>query len=416
MPVHDRRYAHDRSARARHQQRAGSRSPVPAATPVIRIVLVALVTLAGFAELAGCGAGAPPPVTGVSTPAPSTTTVTGTRASAPPSGSTGPAATSGSATTPVPTATALPTGTAVPFRTVATDSARGRRIGVIGPAASDSFSGAIVDSVVAQLTTAGAAVTRCDPGDDAALVLDCARRLGTQQVAGWIVVQAGNLGDALCAAGPARVPLITVGTAPLRCETAWVGADDHRAGTLAGDALGRAAAGKGHCADARLVIVTDSAENPVSDARVAGIRAGFAGRCPGTTTTPTTIDAATQDRAFLAFRAVLDAVPASGQVLVAAVNDPAALGVAAAVPDRRADRVVLVAVGGDLRARCSLATTRFWLGDAALFPDRYGEVVVPALLDALRGAAVPPAMYVVPTFLTAGTVSTYYPHDACPGP
>jgi ribose transport system substrate-binding protein len=315
-----------------------------------------------------------------------------------------------------PTATALPTGTAVPFRTVSPGSARGQRIGVIGPVASDSFSGAIVDSVVNQLTLAGAVVSRCDPGDDAALVLDCARRLATQRVAGWIVVQAGNLGDALCAAGPAGVPLVTVGTAPLSCETAWVGADDHRAGALVGDALGRHAATQGRCLDARLVIVADSAENPVSDTRVAGIRAGFAARCPGATTMPTTIDAATQDRAFVAFRAVLDAVPADGTVLVAAVNDSAALGAAAAVPDRRSDRVTLAAVGGGLRARCSLATTRFWLGDAALFPDRYGEVVVPALLDALRGAPTPPAMYVVPTFLTAGTVSTYYPHDTCPVP
>lgn len=314
----------------------------------------------------------------------------------------------------MPTATALPTGTVEPFRTVAKNSADGRRIGLIGPTSSDPFAKAVADSVVGQLVTAGAVLIRCDPGEDANLVLDCARRLAIQKVDGWIVVQAGNLGDALCAAGPTDVPLIAVGSAPMTCETGWVAADDRRAGMQVGAALGQVARASTDCVGQTLMLVGDLSAGPVSMARLDGVRAGFADRCPQVAAEPKMLDAGTQDRAFKAFRTALDALPADSRVLVGSVTDAAALGIAAAIPADRADMVTLAAVGGDHRARCEMAVNHAWLGDAALFPDRYGEVVVPVLLDALDGRAVPPAMYVTTNFLTAANFAGLYPNDECP--
>jgi ribose transport system substrate-binding protein len=314
----------------------------------------------------------------------------------------------------VATATAVPTGTVVPFRTVPANSAVGRRIGLIGPAGSDPFSRAVTESVVTQLTTTGASLISCDPGDDASLVLDCARRFVTQQVDGWIVVQAGNLGEALCAAGPANVPLFTVGGAPLACETAWVGADDRRAGSLVGTVLGRHARGVG-CADVRLVIVANSAAGPVSAARVAGITEGVTAACPDVADEAITLDAPSQDRAYADFTTALSTIGSEQRVVVGAVNDAAAQGVAAAIPDDRAGTIVVAGIGGDQRARCEIRTQHGWIGDAALFPERYGEVVVPALLDALNGAPVPPAMYVQTRFLTATSVNRYYDRTECQG-
>ncbi len=95
------------------------------------------------------------------------------------------------------------------------------------------------------------------------------------------------------------------------------------------------------------------------------------------------------------------------------MNDAAAQGVVAAIPDERAGTVVVAGIGGDQRARCAIRAHRGWVGDAALFPDRYGEVVVPALLDALDGRPVPPAMYVDTRFLTAASLDHYYDADEC---
>ena len=260
-------------------------------------------------------------------------------------------------TSPASSSTAAPvsptptTGTVVPFRTVAPGSATGKRFGLVSPAGSDPFGKAVTDSVVAQVDGAGAELIRCDPGADEALVLDCARRMTTQQVDGWIVVQPGDLGEALCAAGPSDVPLIVVAAAPVSCETAAVGADDRRAGFLVGTALGEIARTRSHCAPDAFLIATNSEADTISTLRVEGIRAGYADICPGSITKGLVMDAVTQDRAYQAFTTALTALPNDAEILVAAVNDGAALGVAAAIPDARTTHVSLAGIGADQRAQ-----------------------------------------------------------------
>ena len=309
---------------------------------------------------------------------------------------------------------APPPGTVVPFRTVAADSAVGKRIGLVAPTGSDPFGKAVTESVVAQVKTAGAELIRCDPGDNPTLVLDCARRMATEHVDGWIVVQPGDLGRALCDIGPKDVPLIAIAAAPIGCQSADVGADDQQAGFLIGQELGQASRSHSGCAHDAFIIVTNSAAATVSTQRIEGIRAGFVTRCPGPIADEQILDAGTQDRAYHAFTTALTAAPDDAEILVAAVNDAAALGVVAAIPDSRADHITVAAIGADERARCGMVANPRWIGDAALFPDRYGDVAVPALLDAIHGQEVLPAMYVQTTFVTARTISDFYDVRDCP--
>jgi ribose transport system substrate-binding protein len=334
-----------------------------------------------------------------------------------PAGST--VATTTRATTPTATSTgtatsARPTGTVVPFRTVAPDSAVGKRVGLIAPTGSDAFGKAVTDSVAGQVKAAGAELVSCDPADDPALVLDCARRLTTEHVDGWIAVQPGDLGQALCDAGPAKVPLITIAATPGTCQTGSVGADDAHAGFLVGQALGRSPRNRSNCEHSVLVIVGNSASGSVGTERIAGIRRGFATECPQQIAPQQVLDAGTQDRAYDTFSAALAAVPADTDVLVAAVNDGAALGVVAAVPRSRSSHVVVAAIGADQRARCEILANPVWIGDAALFPDRYGDVAVPALLDAMKGKVVAANMYVSSTFVTSATLGDFYDVGDCP--
>lgn len=60
-------------------------------------------------------------------------------------------------------------------------------IGLVASTGSDPFRMAVTESLAAQLENAGAELITCDPGADTTLMLDCARRLATQQVDGWIV-------------------------------------------------------------------------------------------------------------------------------------------------------------------------------------------------------------------------------------
>lgn len=366
------------------------------------------VTIVIVLLLSGCSsrqAGKPPPteppvgstaITGPATTPAQTTTGTTT------------VATSGTATY------SRPPGTVVPFGTVTPGGAVGKRVGLIAPTGSDPFGKAVTDSVVGQLKAAGAELVSCDPGDDPALVLDCARRMETEHVDGWIAVQPGDLGQALCDAGPPDVPLVTIVATPGTCQTGSVGADDEQAGFLVGRALGLAPRNRSSCEHSALIIVGNSASGTVNTERIAGIRRGFSAECPQQITAPLVLDAGTQDRAYDTFSVALAAVPADADVLVAAVNDGVALGVVAAVPQSRSSHVVVAAIGADQRARCEIVVNPVWIGDAALFPDRYGDVAVPALLTAMTGKSVPANMYVPSTFVTSGTLGDFYDVSDCP--
>lgn len=325
-------------------------------------------------------------------------------------GSTEPTVTTESTTTQPP----LPEGTVVPFRPVTPDSAKGKRIGLLAPAGPDALGNAVTVSVTDQLDLAGAEVISCDPGEDAALVLDCARRLATQQVDGWIALQPGDLGDALCEAGPKDVPFIAIAASPASCQTAVVGADHRQAGFLVGAALGAESKKKSNCSFDALVIVTNGAADIVSANRVAGIRDGFATECPTTDDDETILDAGTREVAFKDFTTLLTGLPADADVLVAAVNDAAALGVSAAIPESRINHIRLAAIGADQQARCMIVADSPWIGDAALFPDRYGEVAVPALIDALAGRMPPRSLYIETTFVNSKNMSEFYNSEECP--
>jgi hypothetical protein len=208
--------------------------------------------------------------------------------------------------------------------------------------------------------------------------------------------------------------MIAIAASPLSCQTAGVGADDDRAGFLVGSVLGATPRNRSVCANSTLIVMADSAAGTVNTQRVAGILAGFDSQCPGTAAGARIIEAGTQDGAYDAFTAAITGLPAEADILVASVDDTAAQGVVAAIPQTRSARVTVAAIGADAHARCQMGVDPRWIGDAALFPDRYGDVVVPALLDALSGRQIPRSLFVRTTFLTAATISDFYDPGECP--
>lgn len=209
------------------------------------------------------------------------------------------------------------------------------------------------------------------------------------------------------------MPLIAI-AAPLSCQTAEVGADNRRAGFLVGSELGRTASLRPSCTKNSLVIVTNSATSTASEERAHGIRSGIETECPGLLPTELVLDVGPADRAHEEFAAALNALPDDTDILLGAVDDGVALSAVAAIPETRAPRTTIAAIGADQRARCEIVANPQWIGDAALFPDRYGDVAVPALLDALQGREIPPKMYVETAFVTADSLGQLYDLSDCP--
>jgi ribose transport system substrate-binding protein len=364
------------------------------------VIVVALLTVL----VAGCTGGSGPATTG-----------SGTTGS---TGSTGSTASSTSAPSSTPRSTPIPgttiasstvpagSGTPVPYRTVTSGSAEGVRIGLVAPSGSDPFSAEVATSIGERAKTAGITVISCDPGNDQALVLDCARRLATQQVQGWFLVRSAAPAEAVCAAAPKDAPLLVIASATLPCQTAEIGTDDTRAGELVGVALGQLAHDEANCEPGAIVLVADSANDPASARRIQGMQEALHTACPAAQ--PAVIDAGAQEGAHDKLQTALTALPVDSMILLGIVDDGLAQSIASGVPSDRMSHVYLAAVGADPRSRCDIIRNQQWLGDAALFPDRYGDVAVPALLDALAQRPVPPSMYVSPVFVTAVNLSRFY--------
>ncbi|NNG36895.1 hypothetical protein [Nakamurella aerolata] len=126
------------------------------------------------------------------------------------------------------------------------------------------------------------------------------------------------------------------------------------------------------------------------------------------------VNVAGQQGAFSRVGALLSGLPKARRVLIAGVNDGLVLGaLGAARTAGRTDQVFLAGLGADQRSRCEIATDPQWIGDGAFFPDRYGQLVLPYLIDAMNGARIPRELYPRSVFLSAGTIAGHYDVSEC---
>ncbi len=101
----------------------------------------------------------------------------------------------------------------------------------------------------------------------------------------------------------------------------------------------------------------------------------------------------------------------SRRILVAAINDPCALGALQAFRDAgREEDCAIVGHNASSEAHTELASpgTRL-IGSVGYFPERYGEGVIPLALDLLAGRPVPPATFVRHEMVTPSNLRSFYP-------
>ena len=101
----------------------------------------------------------------------------------------------------------------------------------------------------------------------------------------------------------------------------------------------------------------------------------------------------------------------SERILVAAINDPCALGALAGFRDAgREEHCAIVGHNASSEAHAELAERNSRLiGSVGYFPERYGEGVIPLALDFLAGRPVPPATFIRHEMITASNVRSFYP-------
>ena len=101
----------------------------------------------------------------------------------------------------------------------------------------------------------------------------------------------------------------------------------------------------------------------------------------------------------------------SERILVAAINDPCALGALQAFRDAgREEHCAIVGHNASPESHVELSQRGSRLiGSVGYFPERYGEGVIPLALDLLSGRPVPPATFVRHEMVTQSNLRTFYP-------
>ena len=106
-------------------------------------------------------------------------------------------------------------------------------------------------------------------------------------------------------------------------------------------------------------------------------------------------------------------VSRSERTLVAAINDPSAVGALRAFEEAgRRDHCAVLGQNASAEARAELrrAGTRL-IASVAYFPERYGEGLVSLALDILQEKPAPPAVFIRNQLITPENVNHYYPND-----
>lgn len=187
----------------------------------------------------------------------------------------------------------------------------------------------------------------------------------------------------------------------------FFGADNYRAGFMAGEGLGRWIQQHWEGRFDRLICLQDLRAGATPAARLQGGRDGLAAVLgPFPDECVVMLPAGTLlEQAQAAIARYLAVLPAGTRVALLAVNDDAALGALAAFEAAgRLDEVVAVGQNADRLGRAALQRPDLpFIGSTSYSPETYGSQLIDLALKLLRGQPVPPAVYIKHSFVAKST-------------
>ena len=263
----------------------------------------------------------------------------------------------------------------------------------------------------------GLEIVVCDSEIDAAKALACAQNLKVQEVQAVLNFQLFEDSSPEVCTAYGDLPTIAIDIHQAPCEVAFMGADNTLAGTLAGKVVGDALKAENDCTYEAVVTLDTKGAGATTLARMDGMIAGFEEACG-------TIDPAkfksidvggTTDLALEKFGNQLSAIKPGGIIAILSLNDDMSLGAfAAARTAGREEEIRLAGQGADPTSWKEIACNPQWLGDTAYFPERYGTILVPAVVDLLSGKTVEKNLFTKHEVVTKDNIRTVYPETpAC---
>ena len=283
----------------------------------------------------------------------------------------------------------------------------------------------VLDNVMAVAEACNVEILYADNNLDGETALENARTFTLAGVDGVIEFQLdasieGAICDELRANDP-DLPVIAIDIAHPSCAL-FFGADNGRAGELAGLALGEWAQDNWGCEIDMVVTMESFVVGQVNIDRANGMIRGITQVCtgldygdfenwsPDSTGIVTRIDGGgTTDGAF---PKVLDTFTANPDKRIAVVSLNDDMGLAALAAARELgieDMVAYASQGADATIHQEIRSNPQYIGSTGYFPESYGTYVIPAILAMLAGDPVPDPLHVNHVFVSADNIDQFYP-------
>ena len=291
-------------------------------------------------------------------------------------------------------------------------SAAGFKVGYISLGESIPFVKLVSDNIKAEAEKAGVEIAFCDSEIDAAKALACAQNLKVQEVQAVLNFQLFEDSSPEICAAYGDLPTIAIDIHQAPCETAFMGADNTKAGELAGKYVGDALKAENDCQYTAVVTLDTKGAGATTEARVNGMIDGFQQACGEIPEEKfRSLDVGgTTDLAVTKFGDQLSALEPGGIIVVLSLNDDMSLGAfAAARTAGRESELRLAGQGADPTSWKEIACNPNWLADTAYFPERYGEILIPAVVKLLNGETVEKNLFTQHDVVTKDNVRTLYP-------
>lgn len=299
----------------------------------------------------------------------------------------------------------------------ASEAPAAMKVGYISLGEAIPFVKLVSDNIKAEAEKAGVEIAFCDSEIDAAKALACAQNLKVQQVQAVLNFQLFEDSSPEICAAYGDLPTIAIDIHQAPCEVAFMGADNTLAGELAGKYVGDALKAENGCEYTAVVTLDTKGAGATTEARVNGMIDGFKEACGDIPEDKfRSLDVGgTTDLAVTKFGDQLSALEPGGIIVVLSLNDDMSLGAfAAARTAGRETELRLAGQGADPTSWKEIACNPQWLADTAYFPERYGEILIPAVVKLLNGETVEQNLFTKHEVVTKDNVRTLYPETpAC---
>lgn len=290
----------------------------------------------------------------------------------------------------------------------ASASAIRHKIGYMSLADSIPFVKLVSDGILQVGKDMGQDIFFCDSNLDTAKALDCANQFKVQGVEGVLNFQVDQKSSAQICKAYGDLPTIAIDIIQPPCQVAFMGADNENAGKMAGEAIGKYAKETWNCDYTAYVSLESTAAGAANTARMGGYRIGFKEFCP--IVNEKILDGADRtDSALPKVSDLLTALPGN-RIVVVAINEDGIVGaIGAAKTAGRSKDLFYAGQGTDPSVWKTIACDPQYIASTAYFPERYGTLLIPAMITKLEGGSIPENIFTQHQVVTAANIRTIYP-------